>query len=305
MFEALQCPYCRTPFTEEKKNSLRHGYGVVYCACDRFPILSGILYCRKDDTLLHRKLITLIEQKKYKRAIWVALSQEQRSHRILTLGAFLLQYQGFQIDRKIFLQILRIVGPSRSWFEYLLRRDSSTMPTAVKVLEPSLPGDGLIVDIGCGWGDLISSLRKLPTHKNTHVIGIDKSMFSLIAAQIFNKDEHVQYVCADVEAGLPIQRHKAGRIILVDCFAWIYDKKRIMEDAHRALKKQGSLDVVNVHVQKPTTLSYGFGISAQTVQEYASDFSKLTFFANDLSPKGQLQRIRKVDDEGYSFEAQK
>lgn len=305
LVKLTHCPYCSTPFKVENPDQLHQTkFGVVACECDRFPIIHSILYCKKDDVLLHRQLVQLIEHQRYNRAVWVSLAQHNKVHRGLTFLVYLLRQKQLSISEQLFLRLLLLLGPGRSWFRYLLRKDRHTLETAVAVVARPTAKDEVVIDIGCGWGDLVTKIKNTSQHRDTKVIAIDKSMFSLLAAQLFHVYPDVLYVCADVEAGLPIRSESASRVVFLDCFMWIYKKKFLIAESHRVLKSQGSIDIINVHEPRPETSPLGYGISVRQLKQYFKGlFHRSVVFANHLNQHKQILLVRKVDELGYSCQA--
>lgn len=306
LLSLTQCPYCCTALKIEDAVQLRQtGFGIVSCECDRYPILQSILYCKKDDVLLHRQLVQLVEQQRYDRAVWVSLAQHHNVHRGMTFLVYLLRQKQLQVSEAAFLRLLLLLGPSRSWFRYLLHKDRHTLETAAAVIAQPTAKDEVVIDIGCGWGDLVTKIKTTPQHQATKVIAIDKSMFSLFAAQLFHAYPNVLYVCADVEAGLPIRSGSASRVVFLDCFMWIYKKKFLIHESHRALK-HGTVDIINVHEPRPETSSLGYGITVAQLKKYFKGlFHRSMIFANHLNQQKQIVLVRKVDELGYSCQATK
>lgn len=301
LLSLAQCPYCKTSFQVENSTQLqRTGFGTVLCECERFPILESILYCKKDDILLHRQLNALIDQKRYYRAIWVALSQEKKTHRIATFLCYILRKNHVKLTESFFLRSLVLLGPSRSWFRYLLRKDRPTLETATALLSEPKHKNEVIVDVGCGWGDLASKIRK-KISGSTAFLAIDKSMFSLIAAQMFHAHPNVMYICSDVEPGLPVRSLKVDHVVFLDSFMWIYSKKFLLQEAHRVLKQQRILSIVNVHSPHKTTSFLGYGISTQLLKKYLKGlFSNTILISNSLSQTKSIQPVSEIDQFGYS-----
>jgi ubiquinone/menaquinone biosynthesis C-methylase UbiE len=302
LFSLLRCPYCEATFEREQ----RGGFGFATCTCDRFPIVNGIFYCKKDDVLLHRQLVTLIEQKRYDRAVWVALSQHHVLHRVSTFILYVLREHGIKISERAFLFVLKLLGPSRNWFSYLLNANRHTLATATVAVQETITPASVVIDIGCGWGHLVAKLTEKSGRRPRQIIAIDKSFFSLLCAQLFHSHRTTLYVCSDVEAGIPVRDHGADQIVFLDAFMWIYGKNHIVRESHRALKTKGVLNIINVHVTTPETLSYGYGITSQHLRRLLHRlFTSPTFFSNWLNSDGQLQRVKTVDPEGYSCQTVK
>lgn len=306
LLSLVQCPYCKTAFQVENPSELQQTrFGTVLCECERFPVLESILYCKKDDILLHRQLITLIDQKRYYRAIWVALSQEKKTHRIATFLGYVVKQKQVYLTETVFLKILVLLGPSRNWFRYLLRKERPTLETATALLSEPASKNEIIIDIGCGWGDLITKLNNTVQRSSTF-LAIDKSMFSLIAARIFHSHSNVLYMCTDVEAGLPICSLKADRVVFLDSFMWIYNKKLLIQEAHRVLKSHGVLSIVNVHSPHETTAFLGYGITTQLLKKYLKGvFGHTIFISNTLSQTKKVQSVTDIDEFGYSCQTVK
>lgn len=302
------CPYCKSAFLLNKKrlNKIPR-YGIVTCECDSYPIVEGIFFVKKDDGIIHRKIIDLINTKKYLNALWLSLYDQHRNHKIVLFSLLFLRSIGINPDQRFFLQILELVGPSRSWFTYLLKsKTRNTLKTAVQVIKEHSKSGDVVVDIGCGWGHLEEEFAKSTEGQKPYFIGLDKSMFSLFVASLYQKNKNAIYFCCDVEVGLPLGKNEANVVLFLDSFAWVYQKDRLIAESQRILKKNGQIVIVNVHVQSPETRWWGYGINKFNLKKMMSKyFTQISFFAISLGSNNAVVYLKKINRNGYSCLAQK
>lgn len=301
--QTFRCPFCQRPF--KVKNS--RNFFVAKCQCDEIPVLEGIIYLLKNDSLRHKKISQAIYEKKLLKAIWIALSDQATTHRMMMMGIYLMhKYTTIKPSLTLSLKLFMIVGPSRSWFRYLLKTDErNTLKTATGLMK-SIHDKSTILDIGCGLGHLSHSIVKNNTSVN--FFSIDKSFFSLLLAQIYHPSNQVKYICTDIEQGIPLSDKSMSNIIFLDTFAWIMNKKRVIEESFRCLSRKSSLLVINVHEQMNKTYWWGYGIAPHKLRLYfySSGFNRVSFFSNDLSYNQTTRTVEnKTNKEGYSCLAKK
>lgn len=133
-------------------------------------------------------------------------------------------------------QVLKLY-PSLSFMDKLkiLLRLIFCIRPILEVLKANLPKQGLIVDLGCGYG-IISHLI---SDTNTRVIGIDASSHRIKVAQSsVNQGENVEFHTNDImEFQIPI----CDAIIIIDVlYLFSYDdQERILVKCYECLRDDG------------------------------------------------------------------
>jgi ubiquinone/menaquinone biosynthesis C-methylase UbiE len=302
----LRCPYCTDYFT--LKNAFG-SFGTATCSCTSFPIIENVIFIQKSDSLLNKQLVALIQQQKYQKAVWVALTHQRITHRIIVFTAYFLKKKcNITIPLHILLSILKVVGPARSWFEYLLSSEQrATLQTAITIFK-SHTKRGTIIDIGCGIGTFFKIIKEQKLHKYTRLIGIDKSFLSLLIASMYTHSSENFYICTDIEHGLPFKKNTSDSIYCTESFAWIYNKLAVVNESARILKQSGYLNIINIHQESKETNAWGYGITALNLKRLLhTHFTRILFLPNTLLPASKIRplSIREINPQGYSCIAQK
>lgn len=97
--ELLQCPFCLAPFkvgSVWQRKGQEITFGTLYCACDEYPIVNGILYLFRP---LNRSIIELLRKKMFAEATTLCFSQRRK----------------FQIDQPWMKAVF--ASPLRKFFE--------------------------------------------------------------------------------------------------------------------------------------------------------------------------------------------
>ena len=106
-----------------------------------------------------------------------------------------------------------------------------------------------ILDLGCGTGILFDMLRRLVGESGS-VTGVD---FSYEMAQKAHKNfptfPNINVVDADAIA-LPFVDSSFDMLVAFSSFPHFSNQKRALEEAHRVLKKSGSLNIIHLESSK-------------------------------------------------------
>lgn len=103
-----------------------------------------------------------------------------------------------------------------------------------------LPRDGVVLEIGCGTGNYIGELSA--RQAQLRFVGLDRSRPMLIQAQ--SAAPQARYVAADAAVNLPFADRAFSFEFAVDVIHHIDDLRRFFTEAHRVLKRSGSLIIV-------------------------------------------------------------
>ena len=130
---------------------------------------------------------------------------------------------------------------SISW--HFSEKDSRNAIKLVSMLTYENPE--IILDVGCGTGELYPFLRK--RHKETKIIGMDLSLKML-------KKIHFNYDCifqGNAEK-LPIQNDSVDIVLNYCVFPHFIDKIQAIKEAFRVLKKNGHYYIIHPDGRKKT-----------------------------------------------------
>lgn len=100
-----------------------------------------------------------------------------------------------------------------------------------------LPKDCVVLDIGCGVGSNLSTLKSA----GLNVVGLDRSSYALSLAR---KKSNLPLITGDLN-DLPIHSNSVGLIIAIDILEHLDDDLNGIDSFHRVLK-EGSILIVTV-----------------------------------------------------------
>ncbi len=125
--------------------------------------------------------------------------------------------------------------------EYLKKRSWSQNPNQLMeypaVLELTKEIQGNVLDIGCGYGDIVTHLLD---RKISQYVGIDSSTRMIALATSKHKDKRVSFIHSSVE-GWEFERSKFDWVLSRLVFHYVADLKKIMIEIYRSLKENGKL----------------------------------------------------------------
>jgi len=240
----LMCVYCKQRIDTEYV--FKQTFGIAKCSCSRFPIVNSILYLKNDSS--QKRAVELINKRKYFLAL-IALLQLRK--RLLVPIIFLIllhrhKKAQYRISFQVFLRLLVIFGYPLSWARYLANRKrmpSYILSEAVVDYLPVTP-KAVIIDAGCGTGQLIHSLGKTVDPKN--IIGLDGSFLSLFLAKCFFVSQETLLICTDIENGLPFANKSVTLCFDVESFQHYTKKQQYLSELGRVITPRGVAALIHV-----------------------------------------------------------
>jgi ubiquinone/menaquinone biosynthesis C-methylase UbiE len=168
----------------------------------------------------------------------------------------------------------------------------------------ALPRVKTIVDLGCGTGDLLPSLRG----KAELVIGVEKSPPMLEEARKhYEKDgDRIDIRIGELEH-LPLRDEEADAALVNMVLHHLPDPRRAFEEAFRVLRKEGRFFIIDFLSHRDESMRQRFGdvwlgFPQDTLEKWlsASGFSILSIDRFDLKKglKGFLLESRKTSKKG-------
>ena len=100
-----------------------------------------------------------------------------------------------------------------------------------------LPTPQMILDVGCGIGELCQLISKKYPH--TKIIGIDPSSKMIKRAEMDFLSENIQYICGHPDSLSSDQ--KFDLIVSTNAFPYIQDKNKFLQDMKKQLETNGRL----------------------------------------------------------------
>lgn len=191
---------------------------------------------------------------------------------------------------------------NRDFFEEIAANwDSWESPETFQAMEKmvkrfNLPASSLILDIGCGTGNIIQFMKK--AQPKSYFMGIDyafnmlKQAYLKISATTNTALTNHTLLCADATQS-PFRNNCFERLICFSCFPHFQDKKAALREFYRLLKPNGLLYIAHIspsyeinklHNQINGTVKNDILPTATEMQELLQEscFSQISIYDNDF-----------------------
>lgn len=223
--EELQCPFCTTPFQLGdvwRAQGKEIEYGSLYCSCDEFPIVAGILYLFRP---LNRTLLEYLRNNGFAEAFVLCCTQKKA---LQPENFWMMPVVNLLSKRKDLIGDARKLGKdnisfllgfviSRHLMKYYFERekwkDSLTLafPLAVLLSRPNTKKQKLIwFDLGAGVVNYYLQLQAV--WPALTFISEDSSFLNLFLSRAFYPGKRVCRVCSDANV-FPVVRPKRADIV--------------------------------------------------------------------------------------------
>lgn len=142
----------------------------------------------------------------------------------------------------------------------------------VKILkEMKLRRNMTAVDLGCGSGGWVIPLAKELEEGRVIAVDILQEPLSALKARInFEKVLNVETVLANVEKGTDIFENSADLVLMTNLLFQCEDRKRVLEEGKRILKKSGKILLIDWNLDAPIGPKEG-RISPEDVKTLAEE----------------------------------
>lgn len=105
-----------------------------------------------------------------------------------------------------------------------------------------------VLEVGCGNGYYLSLLNRLGIKLNLTGIDIDK--LALKDAKKFINDNKVKVITADASK-IPFPSNSFDKIVMSEVIEHVIDEKKVLNEVHRVLKKDGILALTTNNIDYP------------------------------------------------------
>src|SRR3989344_984236 len=293
--DLVRCPYCESKIRHIKSYGKERKFGVVKCDCDEYPYFDKVLILIKDDFQLNKRIIKILQRHNIYAIIWACLSGNRFLIRLVIIIFYFLNRQfGFKLTEEKLYYLLKILVSNKSWFEYLRQRENAMdFIMAVNRFQKNKPGD-LLTDIGCGTGQFIRKISHFKEVANS-IIGIDKSILSILIANLYVHKKNILFVLTDLEQGIPLHNSVSDSTIMLNSLPWIYNKSVYLKEIARVLKRNSRLFIFNIFSPIGKAKSWGDGVFTNKLKLLLKEKFKEIRLVN-YPHKSNL----KIDDYGYN-----
>jgi hypothetical protein len=266
----LICPYCNSIFHLNRvvsKNDQELEYATVYCICDEFPIVSGILYLDKSKI---KTVVSALQQQQP----FLALCRtfEFGNLKSLLLKIFL-QYNKFHFSPNNFINIslIKILwNIDSSELNYYLNRQKEieSLLFFTPLSFHKVKSDSLWLDVGSGITNYYRELHQI--YPNLTIISIEKLFRNILLSRLFYPDKNVTYICSDIGHGLHFPQNSIDIVTAIDSLPFIEKQKYTIDViVKNYLKKNGIFFVSSIieHVYF-SDFNHFFPLSTKLVRSY-------------------------------------
>jgi SAM-dependent methyltransferase len=131
---------------------------------------------------------------------------------------------------------------------FYFRRSDPTFLSGLSLLRAARGQAGWAFDLGCGCGHNCEVLLKLSPEKC--VIGLDSTFKLLFLARQFIAQQ-ADFICADLENGLPFVSGVAGTVLCSDTFSFLRNKWGAAREMMRLIKPDGRVLITRLLITPP------------------------------------------------------
>lgn len=174
------------------------------------------------------------------------------------------------------IKILKLFSFDKSWANYLINRKDSFYYKISKVFFNKLSSGLNIVDLGCGTGNILREYEK-------SITAIDDSSLNLFFAKYFFAKKSDTLIKWDIEKDIPFLNKSIDFVHLNDTFQFIKNKRALLKEIFRSLKKEGVLLIVHTHKTRLYNSVHGIEIVNLVTILKEIGFKKMTYFSDQLA----------------------
>jgi len=301
----LRCVYCQRPFKEFTKVGNSE---ILKCDCSEYPLVSGILYLKKDRVC--KEAVECLKKGQEEKALTSLLNLRF----LLLLPIYLLfisktmaEFSKFFFKKPLHLllgfgniiRLLTLFSLDKKWAWYLInRRKIPSYYYSLLTIGMVREKTDKLVDIGCGTGQVLKEFEKRVNEGN--LVGIDFSFLNLFLARKFFVGNKTLLVYTDVEKGIPLQDSSVNIVHANDTFHYINSKREFVKESFRTLKRGGILAILQTLKDPQENI---LGISSKSLKKIlkSQGFKNMNFYSNatvlDFALNGNLGVFPKSDSE--------
>lgn len=316
------CPLCKHVLNQ---TTVDGDCKIWSCKCSDYPSFQNIIYLKRDK--LQSKAVRLIRLGHNKNVLRVLLNLHPRLFLPVTLllsnGPFNTFSKWFckkniweLIEFRTLIKTLGLFTYSKSWVQYLLRRESDLSFKLSRYATTTIKNNDNVLDIGIGVGQLLPTT--LGMANNIQLFGVENSMLSLLIALRFFSKQDTTLICCNVEKGMPFPNNYFNNVIVCDALDDMRNKIKFLSNLGKIINTHGILSIIHIINSDKPTFQNIKGIQYNKVYNILNKigFSKINIFKNNelnnqrlrgtrLLPKSQFISKSLKQADAYSIVAQK
>lgn len=302
LLKKLYCPFCNFKFVPSKnfyrsKNRLIHG--IISCRCDQYPIINGVLFLMNNKTKERALRFLLKERKRLKLFTEVPFFLLD-----LRVGPYLSVFLTSLFSRiKIFkllsysqviklLAFLRILKNKKARF-LLKRTDNENFLPAI-ISSTLVKKGAVILDVGCGSGNLFHLLKKDIQEENLY--GVDNDLLSLYLSKKYSCQK-CHYFYLDLNYPLPFKSINFQYVFCSDTFEYVMNRRLLGGELERIINNQGLIIFNYLQNRKFDNYFTNLKKYSDILRGYISFFPEFNFsvFSERQTRRGILRYIKQKD----------
>jgi hypothetical protein len=241
-------------------------FGTVYCRCDEFPILEGILYLKKERAKL---IVASLQRGETRQALEHALG-DPWILKLPGLSRILLSRKwAGKLNLAKVGRILPLLGRLKHLDYWLKRRKhKESLLLFFPLLVLGTPQREIVwLDVGSGFQAYQPEIARM---KKITFIALEISFLRQLLTRYFSPNQ-ATLICADIAVGSPVRNKTVRVVTLIDTLPFIANQKRTIELLAQPgfLKKGGLVFMSSVpeHVHLPLR-NQVFPLNNRLLKEY-------------------------------------
>jgi len=236
----LICPYCNSQFHVNKSFIKKQNniiFGTVYCNCDEFPVVDGILYLHKSRI---KAIVDSLNKHKFHRAVAIALGLSRKKTFIFDLFT---QYNKIfnrlpnNFINRVLISFLFNIPPNQFKYYFSRHQEIESLLFFLPLTFKTVTDDSLWLDVGSGITNYYHHLYRL--YPKLNIISLENIFNNMYLSHLFFPQKNVTYICSDFSLGLHLYPKTLDIITFIDSFPFIEKQKSSLNLAVSLLKKNG------------------------------------------------------------------
>lgn len=266
----LLCPYCHHHFhiaSVFKKKGSQIEFGSLYCHCDEFPILFGILYLFRHN---NKNILILLQKQKYFSALSLALGLGKL--RKIFFAIFIQINKKNHISptnvfNKLLIEFLFKLSPALYHYYFSRHQEKESYLFYLPLLFLNPNSNIYWLDVGSGIKNHYHQLHKHYPH--IHLFSLEKYFSHIFLSRIFYPEKNCTYLCSDFSIGPHFSPQSIDIITFIDSLPFIENQKRSLLFAQKNLSKNGLIYITSL-VEHLYATDFGqcYPLSRQLISEF-------------------------------------
>lgn len=228
----LICPYCHHHFHLnkiylQKNNHLE--FGTIYCHCDEFPIISGIIYLHKNNI---KNIIDALKYHRFTSALDLAFEFGHLKKIIFHFFHFLNSNLKLSIDNFINIFLISYIwNLSPSEIKYYLQRPKEIESLLFFIplsFNQNISHSKNWLDVGPGIKTFYSQVH----HLNPKIIIYSQDILlrNLYLQSLFFPEKNVIYLCSDAACGPHFKNKSLDIVTFIDSLPFIEHQQKSLQN---------------------------------------------------------------------------